>query len=99
MAYQPPPDAIRAPLLQHLHDYALSDPIDALRAVRWLTDTASDLEALAVSQARQAGATWAEIARLLGATTPTIHRRFRYLDAPPTAPASPPDSAASRRRQ
>ena len=57
-------------------DAADDDPDVGLRAVAALRQLAERLEIVQVESARQRGWSWQEIARRLGVTKQTVHRKY-----------------------
>jgi DNA-directed RNA polymerase specialized sigma24 family protein len=64
------------PLLEIAEGATSNDPDVGLRAVAALRDLAERLEVLQVQAARDRGWSWQEIARRLGVTKQTVHRKY-----------------------
>ena len=60
------------------HGAAGKDPAVGLQAVSALRELVERLELLQVQNARNQGWSWQEIARCLGVTKQTVHRKYAY---------------------
>jgi IS30 family transposase len=65
--------------LQIAEGAASKDPDVGLRAVASLRELAERLELLQVQNARDLGWSWQDIARRLGVTKQTVHRKYGRL--------------------
>ena len=65
--------------VQIAEDAASQDPEVGLRAVAALRTLAERLELLQVQNARDLGWSWQDIARRLGVTKQTVHRKYGRL--------------------
>jgi len=72
-AYEPVPDPVLA-------DFFTGASLRALSAARDGLEEAKAAYEQAVLQARTAGWTWAEVARVLGVSKQSVHNRFRDRD-------------------
>src|SRR5204863_8569059 len=61
-------------------------PTESLRAITGLREELAELERLQVTRALDAGATFSQLARILGISRQAAHRRYRRVVGP--APAS-----------
>lgn len=76
----PPPDEVRVPFVELLHDTARTAPLTALEYSVFLHELVHDLRALAVVVARSRGESWRTIAAALDASPATTQRRYHRLD-------------------
>jgi IS30 family transposase len=67
------------PTIQIAEGAASQDPEVGLRAVAALRTLAERLELLQVQNARDQGWSWQDIARRLGVTKQTVHRKYGRL--------------------
>lgn len=83
------------PVLGPLHDLAVADPVQALRAITALRHGLADAEALAVTLARTRGMSWRELGPPLGKSWSAVYDCYRRLDRPSRpARAARPSRAA-----
>ncbi|MBC6458112.1 RNA polymerase subunit sigma-70 [Actinomadura sp. HBU206391] len=61
--------------VQLAQDASSRDPAIGLRAVRALSDLTERLESLQVSNARELGWSWQEIAAVLGVSRQAVHKK------------------------
>jgi len=57
-------------------------PTESLRAIAGLREELAELERLHVTRALEAGASFSELARMLGISRQAAHRRYRWVVAP-----------------
>ncbi len=85
MAAKDPSTRIKTALRAHQQ---ATDPIDKLQASRRIREAAEELEAMAIADARQSGATWTEIGSCYGLTKQGAQQRFRTTTKQASGPSS-----------
>jgi hypothetical protein len=73
------PEHVRVPIVRHLHEAAVEDPLACLRSLRTLNLMLHDAHALAVTVARSQGISWARIGDAIGLTASAAYRRYADL--------------------